>query len=92
MVERKEVEALLAACEMIRERDLDPVNHAPIVLAPELAALCRAWLAMDSGQIETVREAKFFDGHRVGKLIATAPEHMIGQRVRIVREPNESSD
>ena len=39
--------------------------------------------------VEMVSEAKFFDGYRVGKLIATAPEHMIGQRVRIVKEPGE---
>ena len=80
MVERKEVEALLAAVS-----DGDFSQYAKVRMGT-LAALCRAWLALDSGQVETVREAKFFDGYRVGKLIATAPEHMIGQRVRIVKE------
>jgi hypothetical protein len=79
MVEREAVEALY---QEARESG-GSIGH---VDSSHLAALCRAWLAVDSGQVETVREAKFFDGYRVGKLIATVPEHMIGQRVRIVRE------
>ena len=84
MVERKEVEALL---ELV---DAEKGRWSPHVPPATLAALCRAWLALDSGQVETIREAKFFDGYRVGKLIATVPGHMIGQRVRIVKEARET--
>ena len=59
------------------------------VEASTLAALCRAWLALDSGQVKTVREAIFVDGHSVGKLVVTTGQSMIGQRVRIVKEPGE---
>ena len=87
MIERQEVEALVREIEEgCREHSCTPHNMSLDVEGDILLALCRAWLAVDSGQVETVRGAKFFDGYRVGKLIATAPEHMIGQRVRIVKE------
>lgn len=37
----------------------------------------------------TVQEALFPDDYRCGKLIATTPETLIGQRVRIVPEQGE---
>lgn len=56
------------------------------VPAEILTALCRAWMAVDGGQVETIRGAIFLDGHRVGKLVVTTDQSMIGQRVRIVKE------
>ena len=88
MVERKEVEALLAYVEMKLESD--KVELPPSVSDSTLAALCRAWLAMDSGQVKTVREAIFVDGHSVGKLVVTTGQSMIGQRVRIVKEVGDA--
>lgn len=78
MVDRQEVEALLEACERDRIGP-HPDNDT-------LAALCRAWLAVEDAPEAEVREASFSDGHRVGKLIATTDQSMIGQRVRIVKE------
>ena len=77
MVERKEVEALLYAVERCGQK--------PMVPPQTLAALCRAWLAVEDA-LEVEVKASFSDGHRVGKLIATADQSMIGRRVRIVRE------
>lgn len=82
MVDRKEVPREVVQTILAMATEGGPVPVPP----PILAALCRAWLALDSGQVETVREATFFDGHRVGKLIATTDQSMIGQRVRIVKE------
>ena len=56
------------------------------VEASTLAALCRSWLALQDAPEVEVREASFSDGRRVGKLIATTDQSMIGQRVRIVKE------
>ena len=95
MVERKEVEALLAACEMIREHELDPVNHSPIVPAPELAALCRAWLAVDEGVPGLVDSIGYANG---AVRDTTTIKHIHGGtgaglnvpgRVRIVKEAGE---
>lgn len=83
MVERQEVEALLAACEMIREHELDPVNHSPIVPAPELAALCRAWLAVQDAPVRMVGSTYNLSVSVAGTGISN------GQRVRIVKEPVE---
>ena len=76
MVERKEVKALLAEAERGERHITD--SHT-------MAALCRAWLALEDA-LEVEVKASFSDGHRVGKLIATADQSMIGQRVRIVKE------
>lgn len=76
MIERKEVEALLAYVEM--RMASDKVELPPSVSDGTLAALCRAWLALEDAPVVEVRDASFSDGHRVGKLI--------GQRVRIVGE------
>jgi len=81
MVERKEVEALLQACKRDRIGP-HPDNET-------LAALCRAWLAVQDAPEVEVREASFSDGRRVGKLIATTDQSMIAQRVRIVKEVGE---
>lgn len=80
MVERQEVEALLALVEAEKGR------WSPHVPAPTLAALCRAWLALDAGApaIMDRREA----------LSVCAPTEddfpalyaLQGQRVRIVKE------
>lgn len=78
MVERKEVEALLAACEMIREHELDPVNHSPIVPAPELAALCRAWLAVQEAPVRMVGDGISYGVSAAGTGIKN------GTRVRLV--------
>ena len=83
MIDRQEVEALL---EGTAEENGRADRHVP---PATLAALCRAWLAVDSGQVKTVREAIFVDGHSVGKLVVTTGQSMIGQRVRIVKEAQE---
>lgn len=80
MVERQEVEALL---EGTAEENGRADRHVP---PSTLAALCRAWLALEDAPEAEIREASFSDGHRVGKLIATTDQSMIGQRVRIVKE------
>ena len=90
MVERQEVEAILAEVHSMAETNRVAVGDiAHPVEGDTLAALCRAWLALDSGQVKTVREASFSDGHSVGKLVVTTGQSMIGQRVRIVKEPVE---
>ena len=84
MVERQEVEAVLGVCERIRERNLDPLKHSPIIPAPTLAALCRAWLAVDAGLRVYVGRVYDCDvGEYRGEILRTLPESMIGF-VRIV--------
>ena len=84
MVDRQEVEDLLAYVEMKLESD--KVELPPPVSDATLAALCRAWLAVDEAPIRMVG-----DGISYG--VSVAGTGMVnGQRVRIVKEPNESSD
>lgn len=72
MVERQEVEALLALVEAEKGR------WSPHVPAPTLAALCRAWLALDGGIVATMSR------NDVDAL--ALPDTWSGQRVRIVKE------
>ena len=89
MVERKEVEALLASCERIRDKNLDPMKFSPIVPAPTLAALCRAWLAVQDAPVGVVDLRTGWDDgsgsvevhYEEGK-----PDIPLKQRVRIVKE------
>ena len=93
MVERKEVEALL---EGTAEENGRADRHVP----PEtLAALCRAWLALDGAPVADVQ----WDGGADAYLVFDGgPEEMRGcrwndhmseqlegQRVRIVKEPSK---
>lgn len=80
MAERKEVEALLAYVEM--RMASDKVELPPTVSDDTLAALCRAWLAVEDAPVVEIREASFSDGHRI--------QSMIGQRVRIVQEAGDA--
>lgn len=78
MVERQEVEALLALVEAEKGR------WSPHVSAPTLAALCRAWLAVDAGLRVYVGRVYDCDvGEDRGEILRTLPESMIGF-VRIV--------
>lgn len=80
MVERQEVEALLALVEAEKGR------WSPHVPAPTLAALCRAWLAVDAGLRVYVGRVYDCDvGEDRGEILRTLPESMIGF-VRIVPE------
>ena len=91
MVDRQEVGMMLEASQnAIGLMNVLPGDPRIAVDAPILAALCRAWLALDAGQVETVREAIFVDGHSVGKLVVTTGQSMIGQRVRIVKEAGDA--
>ena len=76
MIERKEVEALLAACE----RDYigpHPDNDT-------LAALCRAWLALEGTPVRDVVGQQWDDVFaREGNVVWCSDLHP-GQRVRIV--------
>ena len=54
-----------------------------------LAEAADALEAMREAPVVSVREAKYMDGHRAGKIIATTDAAMIGQRVRIVKEVAE---
>ncbi len=87
MVERQEVEALVREIEEgCREHSCTPHDMSLDVEADTLAALCRAWLALDAGApaIMDTREA----------LSVCAPTEddfpalyaLQGKRVRIVRE------
>lgn len=83
MVERKEVEALLALVEAEKGR------WSPHVPAPALAALCRAWLAVDSGlrvYVGRVYDCDVCEDR--GEIIRTLPVDLIGY-VRIVKEEGE---
>ena len=80
MVERKEVEALL---EGAAEENGRADRHVP---PDTLAALCRAWLAVDSGLRVYVGRVYDCDvGEDRGEIIRTLPLDLIGH-VRIVRE------
>lgn len=86
MVERKEVEALLAMAQSVAPADAVFGEERIGVEGSTLAALCRAWLALDAGApaIMDTREA----------LSVCAPTEddspalyaLQGQRVRIVKE------
>lgn len=83
MVERKEVEALL---EGTAEENGRADRHVP---PATLAALCRAWLALDSGLRVYVGRVYDCDvGEDRGEVIRTLPVDLIGH-VRIVKEAGE---
>src|SRR5690554_6623534 len=87
MVERQEVEALLAACVPGSEAFVPAMDK---MSRRKMRALCRAWLALQDAPEVDVKEALFSDGYRIGKIIATADASLIGQRVRIVKEARET--
>ena len=75
MVERKEVEALLAKSE-------DFIRYwPPTPNRDTLAALCRAWLVLDGGIVATLS--------RNDVDAMALPDTWSGQRVRIVKEVGE---
>ena len=81
MVERKEVEALLAEAKR---------GEQPITDSHTMAALCQAWLAVDGAQVGVVEEY----GRNSGKWhldirLDELPDGMIHERVRIVKEAGE---
>ena len=78
MVERQEVEALLAYVEM--RMASDKVELPPSVSDSTLAALCRAWLAVEDAPQRMVGDGISYGVSVAGTGIAN------GQRVRIVKE------
>ena len=82
MIERQEVEALLKLADAEKGR----WTHVP---APTLAALCRAWLAVQEAptvevtQCNQIAGASDFDH---GDMAAAVAGLTPGQRVRIVKE------
>lgn len=83
MVDRQEVEALL---EGTAEENGRADRHVP---PSTLAALCRAWLAVDGGLRVYVGRVYDCDvGEDRGEIIRTLPVDLIGH-VRIVKEPGE---
>ena len=78
MVERKEVEVLLAACEAGEPGWYGTTDP------PTVAALCRAWLALEGAPKVRVRG-------KVGEVCMVPVSHdFCGQRVRIVKEAWET--
>ena len=83
MVERQEVEALLALVEAEKGR------WSPHVPAPTLAALCRAWLAVEDAPTVEVTQCNQLPGtpdFDHGDMAAAVAGLTPGQRVRIVKE------
>lgn len=74
MVERQEVEALLAEAER---------GERPITDSRTMAALCRAWLAVQDAPQRMVGDGISYGVSVAGTGIAN------GQRVRIVKEVGE---
>lgn len=70
MVERQEVEEILESALRI--------TGSPDVDNDTLAALCRAWLAVDEAPVGEVVDSSF------GGVIYSVPPELGGQRVRIV--------
>lgn len=86
MVERQEVEALLAAVDCG-----DPWWFTKTEMVV-IAALCRAWLAAEDapvGRLDIVQDD--FDGSEMVEIVMDPNHvsHLLHQRVRIVREPVE---
>ena len=81
MVERQEVEALLVDTEH---------KHRPMYVRNDtLAALCRAWLAVDGAPARDVVGQQWDDVFaREGNVVWCSDLHP-GQRVRIVKEARE---
>lgn len=82
-MKREDVEALLAACE--------PYQKAGFTVpAPTLAALCRAWLAVQDAPTVAITECNQVPGEPDfdhGDMAAAVAGLTPGQRVRIVKEP-----
>ena len=80
MIEREEVERLLWSCEH------DPKAHLNMT-APALAALCRAWLALDGAPEGRLDIGRYDIDDSDMVEIVTDPDtvrHLIHRRVRIV--------
>lgn len=90
MVERQEVEALLAEVHSMAEINQVAVGDiAHPVSGDTLAALCRAWLALEEAQVRNVVGGQWDDVFaREGNVVWCSDLHP-GQRVRIVKEPGE---
>lgn len=85
MVERQEVEALL------KEAREGGGLFDGTIDSTTLAALCRAWLAVDGAQVGVVEEygrnsGKWYLDIRLDEL----PDGMIHERVRIVKEAGDA--
>lgn len=85
MVDRQEVEALLDAVK-------GSEHYAPIVRPKTLAALCRAWLAVEDapiGRLDIVQNV--FDDSEMVEIMMNPNHvaHLLYQRVRIVKETND---
>ena len=86
MVERQEVEALLAACEPGSETFVEAMDK---LSRRKVAALCRAWLAVDGAPVRDVVGQQWDDVFaREGNVVWCSDLHP-GQRVRIVKEAQE---
>ena len=86
MVERKEVEELLAACER------DVPGWYGLTSPEEVAALCRAWLALDGAPVGHADTATDYGGMMWTEVHGLIDDDILaidGQRVRIVKEPGE---
>ena len=79
MVERQEVEALLAACVPGSEAFVPAMDE---MTRRKMRALCRAWLALDSGIYVTLS--------RNDVDAMALPDSWSGQLVRIVKEARET--
>lgn len=89
MVDRQEVEALLTMAQSVAPADAVFGEERIGVEGSTLAALCRAWLALDSGLRVYVGRVYDCDvGEDRGEIIRTLPVDLIGH-VRIVREVRE---
>lgn len=89
MVDRQEVEALLEYVEM--KLQSDKVELPPTVSDDTLAALCRAWLAVDAGLPGWVCGADLSTVTATVQLDEWPGAVKIGesQRVRIVKEDSD---
>ena len=86
MIERQEVEALLAACEPGSETFVEAMDK---LSRRKVAALCRAWLAVDGAPAVALEWGDFNRGLHIDddRMTPYAWEtHLTGQRVRIVKE------
>ena len=82
MVDRQEVEALLLNVALATdENKCQPADVVFQVEGDTLAALCRAWLAVDGGIVATLS--------RNDVDAMALPDSWSGQRVRIVKEAGE---
>ena len=75
-MKREEVEALMSACEPGSETFVEAMDK---LSRRKVAALCRAWLAVDAGLRVYVGRVYDCDvGEDRGEILRTLPESMIG--------------